>query len=305
MGTTLTERTPAVIAGEIAAIKAQTRRILLVSAVEVGRRLLEAKEIIPYGEYGKWLEKDVDYSERVAYKLMRIATEYSPGLSALSEGDVSTVPLARLGYSQAYALLGIPAEERAEFIAELDIEHMSVSALQQAITDKNKALEAKTALAKKLEAHIEKAAGLAEARDQAKKEAGDKEQALWREQGKVTQLQRDLAALQDENVAARRMKEIELERDIARMNHAMALADARYDLIVKGFDDLFSTFKELAGADPKAFKLFINQTNEFVTKTARKLKRIEKNTLTAAAAPAATATGPEPAANAAPAPDTP
>ncbi|WP_337987761.1 DUF3102 domain-containing protein [Dehalobacter sp. DCM] len=276
-----TDRTPAVIAGEIAAIKAQTRKILLISAVEVGRRLQEAKELIPYGEYGKWLENDVDYSERVAYKLIQIAEEYGPGLSVLSETDMSTVPLAKLGYSQAYALLGIPAEERAEFIAELDIEHLSVSALQQAIMDRNNALEENSVLAKKLgsnlEVHQDKVSSLTEERDQAKKEADVREKALWEEQSKVTQLQRQLAALQDENIAARRIKEIETERDITRINHAMALADARYDLIVKGFNDLFSAIKEMAGADPKATKLFINQTNDFIAKTARKLKQFEKN----------------------------
>ncbi|UWG98921.1 DUF3102 domain-containing protein [Dehalobacter sp. DCM] len=281
METMPTDRTPAVIAGEIAAIKAQTRKILLISAVEVGRRLQEAKELIPYGEYGKWLENDVDYSERVAYKLIQIAEEYGPGLSVLSETDMSTVPLAKLGYSQAYALLGIPAEERAEFIAELDIEHLSVSALQQAIMDRNNALEENSVLAKKLgsnlEVHQDKVSSLTEERDQAKKEADVREKALWEEQSKVTQLQRQLAALQDENIAARRIKEIETERDITRINHAMALADARYDLIVKGFNDLFSAIKEMAGADPKATKLFINQTNDFIAKTARKLKQFEKN----------------------------
>ncbi|WP_368292636.1 DUF3102 domain-containing protein [Dehalobacter sp. TBBPA1] len=281
MESTPTERTPAVVAGEIAAIKAQTRKILLVSAVEVGRRLMEAKEMIPYGEFCKWLEEAVDYSERVAYKLMRIAEEYGPGLSILSEADVSTVPFARLGYSQAFALLGIPAEERAEFIAQLDIEHMSVSALQQVIKDRNEALEEKTALAKKLKIHQDKVSGLAEERDQAKKEAEAKEQALWSEQSRVTQLQRELTVLQNDSVAARRMKEIERERDIAKINHAMAQADARYDLIVKGFDDLFSTIREMAGADPKAYKLFVNQTSEFIAKTARKLKRIKKNAQTA------------------------
>ncbi|MCG1025636.1 MULTISPECIES: DUF3102 domain-containing protein [Dehalobacter] len=281
MESTPTERTPAVVAGEIAAIKAQTRKILLVSAVEVGRRLMEAKEMIPYGEFCKWLEEAVDYSERVAYKLMRIAEEYGPGLSVLSEADVSNVPFARLGYSQAFALLGIPAEERAEFIAQLDIEHMSVSALQQVIKDRNEALEEKTALAKKLKIHQDKVSGLAEERDQAKKEAEAKEQALWSEQSRVTQLQRELTVLQNDSVAARRMKEIERERDIAKINHAMAQADARYDLIVKGFDDLFSTIREMAGADPNAYKLFVNQTSEFIAKTARKLKRIKKNAQTA------------------------
>jgi len=43
------ERTPQVIAAEIIAIKNQTRKILLASAIEVGRRLAEAKALLPHG----------------------------------------------------------------------------------------------------------------------------------------------------------------------------------------------------------------------------------------------------------------
>lgn len=64
-------------------------------------------------------------------------------------------------------------------------------------------------------------------------------------------------------------KKIEHERNIAKINQSMAQADARYDLIVKGFDDLFSAMSEMAAADPKAFKLFLIQTNEFMEKRFR------------------------------------
>lgn len=276
METKPTDRTPGIIAGEIVAIKAQTSKILLVCAVEVGRRLAEAKEIIPYGEFVKWLEEAVDYSERVAYNLIRLAEEYGPGLSVFPEANAGTAPLARLGYSQAIALLGIPAEERAEFIAELDIENMSKRAVEQAVNDRNMAREEKMALEKDLETLKSKIDGLKVERDQAKTEAKKKEKALWGEQSTVTKLQRDLAALKEESAAGRRMKEIERERDIAKINQSMAQADARYDLIVKGFDDLFSAMSEMAAADSKAFKLFLVQVNELIAKTTRKLKRFEK-----------------------------
>ena len=52
----VTDRTPFVIATEINTIRHQTRKILLAGALEIGRRLKEAKELLPYGEWGKWLE---------------------------------------------------------------------------------------------------------------------------------------------------------------------------------------------------------------------------------------------------------
>ncbi|TGE37673.1 DUF3102 domain-containing protein [Desulfosporosinus fructosivorans] len=45
MSNMITERTPLVIAAEINMIKEQTEKVVLNNAVEVGRRLKEAKEI--------------------------------------------------------------------------------------------------------------------------------------------------------------------------------------------------------------------------------------------------------------------
>lgn len=44
------ERTPPVIAAEINMITRQTKKILLTSVVEIGRRLQEAKALVKHGE---------------------------------------------------------------------------------------------------------------------------------------------------------------------------------------------------------------------------------------------------------------
>jgi hypothetical protein len=51
------ERTPLVIAAEIKVITHQTKKILLAGAIEIGRRLKEAKDFIKHGEWIKWLEE--------------------------------------------------------------------------------------------------------------------------------------------------------------------------------------------------------------------------------------------------------
>ncbi|UWG96711.1 DUF3102 domain-containing protein [Dehalobacter sp. DCM] len=45
-----TERTPLIIAAEINMITTQTKKILLASAIEIGRRLQEAKDLVKQGE---------------------------------------------------------------------------------------------------------------------------------------------------------------------------------------------------------------------------------------------------------------
>ncbi|ADY55401.1 hypothetical protein Sgly_1075 [Syntrophobotulus glycolicus DSM 8271] len=267
--TGIPERTPDRIADEITLIKEQTKKYLLISAVEIGRRLAEVKEKIPYGEFTAWLKEAVQYSETTAYRLIRIAEEYGPGLS-------QTESFARLGYTQALILLGLPAEERAEFITQLDIENMAVRELQQAVTDRKKTLAEKTALQKERDTQQSKISKLSGELAEANKEKEEKKTSFWAEQEKVTILQRELDALKDKSAIAQSIAALERETKIARINLSMARADARYDLITKGFDDLVMEIKEMAATDPEAFKLYFEQTDQFISEASQRLRRIKK-----------------------------
>jgi len=136
------ERTPQLIAIEINSIKEQTRKMVLFNSIEIGRRLVEAKLIIKHGEWGEWLSKSVDYSQRTASNLMAIFEQYGSSQITLFCDNAKSQALANLSYTQAVALLGIPQEEREAFIQENDIDSMSTRELQQAIKD-NQELEAK------------------------------------------------------------------------------------------------------------------------------------------------------------------
>ena len=92
-----------VIENEIIFFKAQASASML----EIGRRLIEAKEQIPYGEWQSWLAEKVEFSERTAQRFMKIAEGYK---------DADTV--AVLGTRKALALLAFEDIEREEFLAE-------------------------------------------------------------------------------------------------------------------------------------------------------------------------------------------
>ncbi|MBR0293461.1 MAG: DUF3102 domain-containing protein, partial [Acidaminococcaceae bacterium] len=70
------ERTPEIVAAEIRQIADQTRKMVLNNSIEIGKRLCEAKEMVPHGEWGSWLEKEVNFKQSTANNLMRIYTEY-------------------------------------------------------------------------------------------------------------------------------------------------------------------------------------------------------------------------------------
>lgn len=151
MTTAISNRTPELIAAEINNIKAQTRNIVLYNVIEIGRRLVEAKELVPHGQWSGWLEKSVDYSQSTAQNLMRIFNEYGSEQLALLGNNAKSQALGNLTYTQAIILLGLPAGEREKFVTNNDIDNMSTRELQQAIKEKEQALKEKKDLEQKLQ----------------------------------------------------------------------------------------------------------------------------------------------------------
>lgn len=141
MTTEIIVRNVDVIAAEICSIKDQTRKIVLGNSIEIGKRLVEAKDIVPHGEWGNWLEQSVDYSQSTANNLMKIFMEYGANQLALFGSDAKSQALGNLSYTQAVALLGVPAEEREEFVEKNDVKAMSTRELQAVIKEKQALLK--------------------------------------------------------------------------------------------------------------------------------------------------------------------
>lgn len=138
------ERSQEIIALEINSIKDQTRKMALYNSIEIGKRLVEAKEVVPHGEWGIWLEQSVNYSQSTANNLMKIYEEYGNEQDSLFGSASNSDEIANLPYTKALALLGLPNYEREEFIEKNDVEDMSTRELQKAIKEK-KELEEKLA----------------------------------------------------------------------------------------------------------------------------------------------------------------
>ena len=138
-------RTPEIVAAEINSIKFQTRNVLLFNSIEIGKRLTEAKEMMEHGQFGKWLAEAVDYSQSTANNLMKIYEQYGADQGALFGDNSKSQTFGNLSYSQAVALLGIPAEEREQFIEDNNAAELSIRELKTKIKEyeeKNKQLDA-------------------------------------------------------------------------------------------------------------------------------------------------------------------
>jgi len=127
-------------------IKDQTNKILLHSSIEIGKRLSEAKEMVGHGNWSKWLEEEVKYSQRTAQNLIKIHEEY--GLKSLENSNSQA--LADLGYTQAVAMLRLDSEEREKFVLENDVDDMTTRELDGAIKEKKELEEEKEKLEKEL-----------------------------------------------------------------------------------------------------------------------------------------------------------
>ena len=129
----------AVITAEIKSIQQQANALALIYAVEIGRRLEEAKRALPYGEWGKWLETEVDFSQSTANNFMRLFEEYGSDQISIFGASVDSQTFAKLPYSKALQPLAVPKDEREAFAEEVGAADLSVKELKAAIEERDKA----------------------------------------------------------------------------------------------------------------------------------------------------------------------
>lgn len=114
--------------------------------IEIGKRLLETKEKIGYGEFTNWLENKVEISHRTANNFMKIANTFS-----------NSQLVANLGTRKLLALAGLDEEDRQEVMQENNIEDMTTRELEQVVKEKKeikKQLETEKEYSEKLQEAI-------------------------------------------------------------------------------------------------------------------------------------------------------
>lgn len=145
-----TKRTPELIAAEINQLREETKRVVIYNSIEIGRRLVEAKELVAPGEWGHWLEENVDYKKSTANNLMRIFKEYGADQLSLLGSNTAKTIYDKLDYTKAVALLGTTEEEKEEIIKNNDVENMSSRELKKVKEELEKAKKEKEEAEKQL-----------------------------------------------------------------------------------------------------------------------------------------------------------
>jgi len=99
--------------------------------IEVGKRLIQAKKLLPHGEWQDWLEENFDLKYRMAANFMAVAERF---------GKVHLNAL--LGQTQMVVMLSLPEGTEENFIAEkaaegMPVESMSVKKLREEVKKYN------------------------------------------------------------------------------------------------------------------------------------------------------------------------
>lgn len=134
--TAVAERTIQAVTLEINTLHTQAQQMMLNFAIEIGRRLVEAKDLLDHGQWGDWLRAETEFSKSTANNLMRIFQEYGDQQYSLFGAQAKSQALGDLTYTQALKLLALPQEEREDFVENHDLETLSTRELEKAIAEK-------------------------------------------------------------------------------------------------------------------------------------------------------------------------
>ena len=164
------------VTAEIRTLTQQGQRLILEYAIEIGRRLHEAKSMLPHGQWGRWLREEVEFSQSTANNFMRMFDEYGADQISIFGAEAKSQAIGNLPYTKALKLLALPAEEREEFVKTEDVENMSSRELERAIRE----------------------------RDEARKQAQDAETRLLQAQKNLASAQEDAASVREKLNEARK-----------------------------------------------------------------------------------------------------
>ena len=183
---------------EIRTLHRQAQCMVLGYAIEIGRRLKEAKAMLDHGQWGPWLREEVDFSQSSANNFMRIFEEYGARQVSLF-GDANSQALGNLPYTHALRLLALPAEERESFAEEHHAEELSTRELEKLIRERDEARRAE-------QDAQEKAAAADKARAAAEELAKGAEDARRDALAAAERLKNAQAAEKDAKAAAKQAK---------------------------------------------------------------------------------------------------
>ncbi|MBQ9486352.1 MAG: DUF3102 domain-containing protein [Selenomonadaceae bacterium] len=211
------------------------------SIIEVGKRLIRAKEMVPHGEWANWLENNFRLKKTLAHNFMQVAKRFGD-----SSNNQNFRLNGNLNQTQLIAMLALPEGEEEDFIAAkaaegTPVEDMTVRKLNEEIRQwKQKAEDAEKILAK-TEADLSLHKEMVEVRD-----------------GQIRTLQDEgMQFIKDAKKNNEKIEELEDERD--DLKEDIKLRDIEIRELKRSYEDLKIEFeirpeKEVVPRDYESLK---------------------------------------------------
>lgn len=118
------------IAMEIKVIVRQAHRVVCSAAIEIGERLIEAKKLVPHGEWEEYVSVRCGFKPRTAQAYMQVAADREKAQT-----------FADLEFSKVLLLLAMPEGQAETLTAEHDPQSMTVRELKKQIAEYKDRLE--------------------------------------------------------------------------------------------------------------------------------------------------------------------
>ena len=218
-----------IVTAEIHTIRDNVARVFMDGVVQIGRRLEEAKQMVPQGQWQDYLQNDLGYKPSTAQNYMRIAREFGNGQVSLS-GKTAQDVFGQLGYSQLLPLLGMPEEEREQLAEEHDLADMSSRDIAALVKERDEAKEAAILVAAEIDGAHAAAKQAEAAAEKAKAEAQDLKDKLQsaKEKAKAEKDAAEAAQKQVAELEAKAAEPAELsEEDMQRLREEVAAEQAQ------------------------------------------------------------------------------
>lgn len=266
-----TQRTPDIIGAEIRGLTQEAKTMTLWFGIEIGRRLTEAKEMLEHGQWLAYLKEQTEFSRSSAGRLMTLYKEYGAAQTSLFGAEANYPTLNNLSISNALRLLAVPEDEREEFAAEHDVEHMSARELDELIKQRDEAEQRAARAEEQVQQAADGAAKADEQYQKAKQELHLLREKLGNAEAQKAAAEKELSELRDRPV------EVAVEVDEKAVEEAITAARAKND--AEWAEKMAKVKNELSEAGLKAEKLKakIKKAEEKAAASAAELEKLKKS----------------------------
>ncbi len=266
-----TQRTPDIIGAEIRGLTQQAKTMTLWFGIEIGRRLTEAKEMLEHGQWLPYLKEQTEFSQPSASRLMRLYDEYGAKQTSLFGAESNYSTLNNLSISNALRLLAVPEDEREEFAAEHDVEHMSARELDELIKQRDEAEKRAARAEEQVQQAADGAAKADEQYQKARQELHLLREKLGNAEAQKAAAEKELSELRERPV------EVAVEVDEKAVAEAVTAARAKND--AEWAEKMAKVKNELskAGFEAEKLKAKIKKAEEKAEEKAAELERLKKS----------------------------